>query len=175
MDLHYGKSKRKRIKFCFFAINCLNALLLSTYSAYAQSTIEPLDNLPLRDLTGLSFQQPVGPRFEVDLPDGTRCVSQDGTPTTMNLFSGLSERVDEIEKNEIISGYSGNGNGYAFGAVLTVPFGTKNSRNCDQAYAISIVTKKIELAQLLHEEGLLSDDELAVLLNKVKSILLSDN
>jgi hypothetical protein len=123
----------------------------------------------------LSFQQPVGPRFEVDLPDGTRCVSQDGTPTTMNLFSGLSERVDEIEKNELISGYSGNGNGYAFGAVLTVPFGTKNSRNCDQAYAISIVSKKIELAKLLHEEGLLSDEELAVLLTKVKSILLSDN
>ena len=149
--------------------------MLSTYSAYAQSTVEPLDNLPLRDLAGLSFQQPVGPRFEVDLPDGTRCVSQDGTPTTMNLFSGLSERVDEIEKNELISGYSGNGNGYAFGAVLTVPFGTKNSRNCDQAYAISIVSKKIELAQLLHEEGLLSDEELAVLLTKVKSILLSDN
>ena len=149
--------------------------MLSTYSAYAQSTIEPLDNLPLRDLAGLSFQQPVGPRFEVDLPDGTRCVSQDVTPTTMNLFSGLSERVDEIEKNELISGYSGNGNGYAFGAVLTVPFGTKNSRNCDQAYAISIVSKKIELAQLLHEEGLLSDEELAVLLTKVKSILLSDN
>ena len=149
--------------------------MLSTYSAYAQSTIEPLDNLPLRDLAGLSFQQPVGPRFEVDLPDGTRCVSQDGTPATMNLFSGLSERVDEIEKNELISGYSGNGNGYAFGAVLTVPFGTKNSRNCDQAYAISIVSKKIELAQLLHEEGLLSDEELAVLLTKVKSILLSDN
>ena len=149
--------------------------MLSTYSAYAQSTIEPLDNLPLRDLAGLSFQQPVGSRFEVDLPDGTRCVSQDGTPTTMNLFSGLSERVDEIEKNELISGYSGNGNGYAFGAVLTVPFGTKNSRNCDQAYAISIVSKKIELAQLLHEEGLLSDEELAVLLTKVKSILLSDN
>ena len=93
----------------------------------------------------------------------------------MNLFSGLSERVDEIEKNELISGYSGNGNGYAFGAVLTVPFGTKNSRNCYQAYAISIVSKKIELAQLLHEEGLLSDEELAVLLTKVKSILLSDN
>ena len=174
MDLYYGKSKRTSFKF-FFAINCLNAVLLSTYSANAQSTIEPLDNLPLRDLTGFAFQQPVGPRFEVDLPDGTRCVSQDGTPTTMNLFSGLSERVDEIENNELISGYSGNGNGYAFGAVLTVPFGTKNSRNCDQAYAISIVSKKIELAQLLHEEGLLSDEELAVLLTKVKSILLSDN
>ena len=174
MDLHYGKPKRTSFKF-FIAINCLNAVLLSTYSANAQSTIEPLDNLPLGDLTGFAFQQPVGPRFEVDLPDGTRCVSQYGTPTTMNLFSGLSERIDEIEKNEFISGYSGNCNGYAFGAVLTVPFGTKNSRNCDQAYAISIVTKKIELAQLLHEEGLLSDEELAVLLNKVKSILLSDN
>jgi hypothetical protein len=175
MDMHCRKSKRKSFKFFFFAINCVNTVLLSTYSANAQSTISPLDNLPLSDLTGFSFQQPVGPRFEVDLPDGTRCVSQDGTPTTMNLFSGLSERVDEIEKNELMSGYSGNGNGYAFGAVLTVPFGTKNSRNCDQAYAISIVSKKIELAQLLHEEGLLSDADLAALLNKVKSILLSDD
>ena len=175
MDMHCRKSKRKSFKFFFFAINCVNTVLLSTYSANAQSTISPLDSLPLGDLTGFAFQQPVGPRFEVDLPDGTRCVSQDGTPTTMNLFSGLSERVDEIEKNELMSGYSGNGNGYAFGAVLTVPFGTKNSRNCDQAYAISIVSKKIELAQLLHEEGLLSDADLAALLNKVKSILLSDD
>ncbi len=93
----------------------------------------------------------------------------------MNLYSGISERVDEIDREEIFGDYAGTGNGYAFGAVLTIPFGTKNSRNCDQAYAISIVSKKIELAQLLHEEGLLSDEDLAALLNKVKSILLSDD
>ncbi len=40
--------------------------------------------------------------------------------------------------------------------MLTVPLGTQNSRHCDQAYAISIVTKKIELAQLLDEDGRLS-------------------
>ena len=102
-------------------------------------------------------------------------MSQDGTPSTINLFSGGSAREDEIEKNKLLSGYSGNGNGYAIGAVLTIPLGTKNSRNCDQAYAISIVSKKIELAQLLHEEGLLSDEDLAALLIQVKSILLSDN
>ena len=175
MDLHYGKSKRTSFKLLFFAINCVNAVLLSTYSAKAQDTISPLDNLPLSDLTGLSFQQPIGPRFEVDLPDGTRCVSQDGTPTTINLFSGGSAREDEIEKNKLLSGYSGNGNGYAIGAVLTIPLGTKNSRNCDHAYVISIVSKKIELAQLLHEEGLLSDEDLAALLIQVKAILLSDN
>ncbi len=59
--------------------------------------------------------------------------------------------------------------------MLTVPFGTKNTSNCDQAYAISIISKKIELAQLLHDEGLLSDEELAALLTQAKSILLSDN
>ena len=148
--------------------------MLSAHPATAQSNISTLDNLPLRDLTGLSFQQPLGPRFEVDLPDGTRCVSQDGTPTTMNLYSGISERVDEIDREELFGDYAGTGNGYAFGAVLTVPFGTKNTRNCDQAYAISIATKKIELAQLLHEEGLLSDEDLATLLKKIKQILLSD-
>mgnify|MGYP000185352715 FL=1 len=174
MDLHYGKSKRKSFQFCFFAINCINTILLSAYPATAQSNISTLDNLPLRDLTGLSFQQPLGPRFEVDLPDGTRCVSQDGTPTTMNLYSGISERVDEIDREELFGDYAGTGNGYAFGAVLTIPFGTKNTRNCDQAYAISIATKKIELAQLLHDEGLLSDEDLATLLNKIKNILLSD-
>ena len=102
-------------------------------------------------------------------------MSQDGTPTTINLFSGGSAREDEIEKNKLLSGYSGNGNGYALGAVLTIPLGTKNSRNCDHAYVISIVSKKIELAQLLHEEGLLSDEDLAALLIQVKAILLSDN
>ena len=142
MDLYYGKSKRKSFKF-FFAINCLNALLLSTYPASAQNTISPLDNLPLRDLTGLSFQQPIGPRFEVDLPDGTRCVSQDGTPTTINLITGLSAREDEIEKNKFLSGYSGNGNGYAVGAILTIPFGTKNSRNCDKHMQFLLLLKRL--------------------------------
>jgi hypothetical protein len=35
--------------------------------------------------------------------------------------------------------------------------------------------QKNELAQLLHDEGLLSDEELAALLTQAKSILLSDN
>ena len=47
--------------------------------------------------------------------------------------------------------------------------------NCDQAYAISIVFKKIDLAQALHEEVLLFDEDLSELLKTGKSILLSDN
>ena len=47
--------------------------------------------------------------------------------------------------------------------------------NCDQAYAIFIVFKKIDLAQALHEEVLLFDEDLAELLKTGKSILLSDN
>ena len=93
----------------------------------------------------------------------------------MNLYSGISERVDEIDREELFGDYAGTGNGYAFGAVLTIPFGTKNTRNCDQAYAISIAIKKIELAQLLHDEGILSDEDLATLLNKIKYILFSYN
>lgn len=116
----------------------------------------------------------VGPRFEVDLPDGTRCVSQDGTPMSLNFYGGSSSRADNImQKISDHQPYKGAGEGYALGAIFTVPLFTKNARDCDLAYALSMANKKIELATLLHEEGLLSDQDLKDLLQEVKAILLT--
>jgi hypothetical protein len=116
----------------------------------------------------------VGPRFEVNVPDGTSCTSQDGTPTTINVYGGLSERNDEADTYlDARQDYSGSGNGYAVGIAVTIPLFTRNSRNCDKAYELSIATKKIEMATLLHQEGLLTDDDLATLLGEVKKILLT--
>ena len=179
MDLYHGNSLQAKGKtLLWWAINCVNAILLSTHSANAQTnlpSINSLDGLPLRDLTGLALPNAVGSRFTVDLPDGTRCSSEDGTPTTLNFYSGISGRQDEIDHASSVSqSLYGNGNGYAVGAVLSIPLFTKNKRNCDKAYAISILNKKLELATLLHEEGLLSDADLSEFLAQVKKVILTE-
>ena len=179
MDLYHRKSLQQTSKtLLWWAINCVNTIVLSTYSATAQTNLPALntvDGLPLRDLTGLTLPNAVGSRFTVDLPDGTRCSSQDGTPTTLNFYSGISQRQDEIDHSFAASQtLYGNGSGYALGAVLSIPLSTKNKRNCDKAYSISILNKKLELATLLHEEGLLSDEDLSEFLAKVKKVILTE-
>ncbi len=134
----------------------------------------PIDELPLGDLTGLTIQNLQGARFEVDLPDGTRCSSHDGTPATFNLYGGSSERKDEVIQNSVIGkNFSGLGGGYAFGAAITIPLHTRNARNCDKAYELSIANKKIELATTLHQAGLLSDEDLSSLLKDVRKVLFN--
>ena len=173
MDLHNRQGRKKFL--CFWlACNAVNTLLLSANPAKAETIIAPVDDLPLQDLSNFSFQNLVGPRFEVDLPDGTRCASQDGTPIAFNLYGGLSERSDESKQNtSSMTTINGVGQGVAVGAAITVPLFSRNTRNCDEAYSLTIANKKIELATLLHQEGLLSDDDLAMLLNQVKQVLLS--
>ena len=152
--------------------------MLSAYPAAAQTNLPSLntvDSLPLRDLTGLALPNAVGSRFTVDLPDGTRCSSEDGTPTMLNFYSGISQRQDEIDHSSSTSQtLYGHGDGYALGAVISIPLFTKNERNCDKAYSISILNKKLELATLLHEEGLLSDTDLSEFLAQVKKVILTD-
>ena len=179
MDLYHRNSLQKKRKTLLWrAINCVNSVLLSAYPAAAQTNLPALntvDSLPLRDLTGLAFPNTVGSRFTVDLPDGTRCSSEDGTPTTLNFYSGISQRQDEIDHSSSASQtFYGHGDGYALGAVLTIPLFTKNKRNCDKAYSISILNKKLELATLLHEEGLLSDADLSEFLSQVKKVILTE-
>ena len=178
MDLYHRRSLQEKGKLLRWAINCINAILLSTYSANAQTNLQSLntpDGLPLRDLTGLALPNAMGSRFTVDLPDGTRCSSEDGTPTTLNFYSGISQRQDEVDHSSAASQtLYGNGSGYALGAVLSIPLSTKNTRNCDKAYSISILNKKLELATLLHEEGLLSDEDLSEFFAQVKKVILDE-
>ncbi len=173
MDLH-NRQARKKCLFFWLACNVINTFLLSANPAKAETIIAPIDNLPLQDLSNFTFQNLVGPRFEVDLPDGTRCAIQDGTPIAFNLYGGLSERSDESRQYTFSrKTINGVGQGVAVGAAITVPLFSRNTRNCDEAYSLTIANKKIELATLLHQEGLLSDDDLAELLNQVKKVLLS--
>ena len=179
MDLYYRNPHPKRRKTLLWsAINSFNTILLSAYSATAQTNFPPLnrlESLPLRDLSGLAFPNAVGSRFTVDLPDGTRCSSEDGTPTTLNLYSGISQRKDKInQSSSAIQILNGNGGGFALGAVLSIPLSTKNKRNCDKAYSLSVLNKKLELAKLLFEEGLLSDEDLSEFLGQVKKVILAE-
>ena len=143
-------------------------ILLSAFSGVERAAASEVRNLPLRDLSSLSTTSATGRRFQVDLPDGTSCSSTNGTPPTLNLYSGYSIRSDESQTS---SSSSSNGDGYAIGAVVTVPLFTSNPRNCDAAYALNIANKKLELATFMFQEDLLSEQELREFVEQVKGIL----
>jgi len=182
MDLPLRKTKAKERISCsnfWTAIQYLCTFLLSTYPAAAQvvaaTTVEPIESLPLRDLSAISGNSASGSRFQVDLPDGTSCTSTNGTPPTLNLFSGYSRRQDKSEAAvDLVNRYSGTGNGYAVGAVFTYPLSTTSSRNCDEAYALNIANKKLELATFMYQEDLLTQQELRSLVVELKRVLFSD-
>ena len=142
-------------------------ILLSTFSGAARVTASEARNLPLSDLSSISATSATGSRFHVDLPDGTSCSSTNGTPPTLNLYSGYSLRSDESQTS-----LTSNGDGYAMGAVVTIPLFTSNSRNCDEAYALNIANKKLELATFMFQEELLSEKELRAFVEQIKQILL---
>ena len=143
------------------------AILLAAFSGAARVTASELRNLPLSDLSSISATSATGSRFHVDLPDGTSCSSTNGTPPTLNLYSGYSLRSDKSQTS-----LTSNGDGYAVGAVVTVPLFTSNSRNCDEAYALNIANKKLELATFMFQEELLSEKELRAFVEQIKQILL---
>jgi hypothetical protein len=91
------------------------------------------------------------------------------------LFSGYSRRQDKSEAAlDLVNRYSGTGNGYAVGAVFTYPLSTTSSRNCDEAYALNIANKKLELATFMYQEDLLTEQELRSLVLELKRVLFSD-
>ena len=47
-----------------------------------------------------------------------------------------------------------------------------NSRNCDEAYALNIANKKLEMATFMFQEDLLSEQELRSLAAELKKVLL---
>ena len=87
----------------------------------------------------------------------------------------MSQRKDKInQSSSAIQILNGNGGGFALGAVLSIPLSTKNKRNCDKAYSLSVLNKKLELAKLLFDEGLLSDEDLSEFLGQVKKVILAE-
>ena len=143
------------------------AILLLTFPIGARVAASELRKLPLSDLSSISATSATGSRFQVDLPDGTSCSSTNGTPPTLNLYSGYSLRSDESQTS-----LTSNGDGYAVGAVVTVPLFTSNSRNSHEAYALNIANKKLELATFMFQEDLLSEEELRSFVEQIKQILL---
>ena len=150
--------------------------MLSTYSATAQTNLPALntvDGLPLRDLTGLVLPNAIGSRFTVDLPDGTRCSSEDGTPTTLNFYvvflNGKTRLIIPLLPVRLCM---------AAAVMRWVKFYQSHYplriSEIAKAYSISILNKKLELATLLHEEGLLSDEDLSEFLAKVKKVILTE-
>ena len=170
--MNLGSSNSTKKNTTKFSTNWLSrqfiaAILLAAFSGAARVTASELRNLPLSDLSSISATSATGSRFHVDLPDGTSCSSTNGTPPTLNLYSGYSLRSDESQTS-----LTSNGDGYAVGAVVTVPLFTSNSRNCDEAYALNIANKKLELATFMFQEELLSEIELRTFVEQIKQILL---
>ena len=161
------KKKATRFSTNWLSRQFVVAILLSASSGAARVTASEGRNLPLSDLSSISATSATGSRFQVDLPDGTSCSSTNGTPPTLNLYSGYSLRSDKSQTSLI-----SNGDGYAVGAVVTVPLFTSNSRNCDEAYALNIANKKLELATFMFQEDLLSEEELRSFVEQIKQILL---
>ena len=164
-----NSTKKKPTKFSnnWLSRQFIAAILLAAFSGAARVTASELRNLPLSDLSSISATSATGSRFHVDLPDGTSCSSTNGTPPTLNLYSGYSLRSDKSQTS-----LTSNGDGYAVGAVVTVPLFTSNSRNCDEAYALNIANKKLELATFMFQEDLLSEKELRTFVEQIKQILL---
>lgn len=170
--MNLGSSNSTKKNTTKFSTNWLSrqfiaAILLAAFSGAARVTASELRNLPLSDLSSISATSATGSRFHVDLPDGTSCSSTNGTPPTLNLYSGYSLRSDKSQTS-----LTSNGDGYAVGAVVTVPLFTSNSRNCDEAYALNIANKKLELATFMFQEELLSENELRAFVEQIKQILL---
>ena len=162
------------------ALQFLVSTIFSSAPAVAQSetpivppSVTTVDTLPLRDLSAIGTPAALGTRFQVDLPDGTSCISTNGTPPSLNFFSGYSHRQDKSRTAiSLVNRYSGNGNGYAVGVVVNFPFKTTNSRNCDEAYALNIANKKLEMATFMYQEDLLTEQELRSLAAELKQVLL---
>ena len=139
--------------------------MLSANSANSQL----VGDLLLDDIA-IKNQRFEGPQFQIDLPDGTRCQSHQGTPPHISFYGGSSRRNDEHDK--LGSGHTKyDSGGLAMGAILTIPIGSKTKRNCDRSYELHLLTKKLELATIMFEQGLVDEDEISGLINEAKKIL----
>lgn len=125
-------------------------------------------DLLLDDVFLQNNQRPEGSRFSIDLPDGTRCVRENGTPVTVSFFGGHTSRNDRLMQEQSSQSLGG---GYAGGAILTIPLGSNTSRNCDVSYNLQIAAQKLELAQILHDSGILSDEELKQITSNIKELI----
>ena len=188
MDLHLreatkaitSKSRWWAAATCSYSI-LLSALAgIETIGAFANPLPPPppTNNLDLLldDIQLAALGRTDGPKFEIDLPDGTRCLTTQGTPPTISFFGGASRRDDEYtgesQSESSQSSQSFNiGHGYSVGTIVTVPLDSMTRKNCDEAYELHLVIKKLELATLLFEQGLITEDSLKGLTHKAKLIL----
>lgn len=141
-------------------------------SSLSQTTsIVPLtstsNELLLKDLGLTSTDQPDGKTFRLELPDGLTCEARDGTPPSLNFYTGTSDRVNSFQRAN--DSYTG---GVGAGAILSIPLNSQNKRNCDAAYNSYLNIKQLETAQQLYELGVMSEEELQEFANRIKALLL---
>ena len=176
MDLHHRK---RAVAVCLFlswwTTTSAYSILLPTHSAKAQVAGDLL-------LDDIAIQNPPrfeGAEFQIDLPDGTRCSTQQGTPPHLSFYGGTSRRGDSRNiyntiNSDQISNTNSSGNGMAAGAIVTIPLGSRTKKNCDKSYELHLLTKKLELANVLFEQGLIDESEIAGLIMQAKKLLNVD-
>ena len=136
---------------------------LTTASGFAQSVTSPVI-VPERsaiDSSAVDFPSEIysirpntvsGPKFDLELPDGLSCSSQNGTPPALNFYGGSTQRDNRYQAfPDFVT------EGYSLGAVLSVPLKTSRAPRCDEAYRLYLISKKLELLESLYDTGVLSD------------------
>lgn len=151
----------KRIICCCFG-TCLGLLIPG--DSFAQTVVTPVS--PIRssvDSSAVDFPTEIysirpnsisGPRFELELPDGLSCTSENGTPPSLNFYGGSTQRNNRYQAfPDYVT------DGYSLGAVISVPLKTTKAPRCDEAYRLYLISKKIELLESLYDTGVLSDSQ----------------
>ena len=146
--------------------NCFFRLLFASFAtsnAFAQAVVSPviapssINSPAVRFPTEIYSIRPntvAGPQFDLELPDGLSCSSQNGTPPSLNFYGGSTQRDNRYQAfPDFVT------EGYSLGAVLSVPLKTTKAPRCDEAYRLYLISKKIELLESLYDTGVLSDSQ----------------
>ena len=148
----------------FFAPQDIYSQTLGSQSIDLPSVVDSKAiNLPV-DLLQLQPNSPLGPRFDLELPDGLSCSSVHGTPPSLNFYGGSTRRDNRYQAfPDFVTG------GHSVGAVLSLPLSRVKAARCDEAYELYLATKKIELIESLYDSGVLSDEHVQDL--AIKSLI----
>ena len=93
-----------------------------------------------------------GPQFDLELPDGLSCSSENGTPPSLNFYGGSTQRDNRYQAfPDFVT------EGYSLGAVFSIPLLRTKAQSCDEAYNLYLISKKIELLESLYDTGILSE------------------
>lgn len=150
----------------------LFALFVFPSISSAQVLTQPINSRSIVDSNAVALPTEIfdlrpntvsGPEFELELPDGLSCTSENGTPPSLNFYGASTRRDNSYQAfPDFVTG------GHSVGAVLSVPLSNAKSSDCNEAYDLYLISKKLELLESLYDTGILSEDQVQSL--SIKSL-----